>query len=110
MDTFDFFKASMPSTREADFYLGCLDGSVFIDFNKSKSGQIFLVRISFDGYGCCNIDDKAVPLNQERSKLFVDEISREILNQQTLEIIVKEAIEINKENIWSDAIERYELI
>ena len=51
---FDFFKTSMPSTRKADYYLGGLDSSVFIDFNRTKENRISLVRISFDGYGCCD--------------------------------------------------------
>lgn len=30
---FDFFKTTMPDSTKADFYLGCLDGCVFLDFN-----------------------------------------------------------------------------
>jgi hypothetical protein len=50
---FDFFRTSMPESRKADFYLGCLGGSVFIDFNLANENLISLCRISFDGYGCC---------------------------------------------------------
>ena len=49
----------MPESRKADYYLSCLDSSVFIDFNRSNENLISLVRISFDGYGCCNLDEKS---------------------------------------------------
>lgn len=78
MKNFDFFKTSMPYTRKADFYLGCLDGSVFIDFNRIGKDQISLVRISFYGYGCCNLDKKTELLNQDESALFIEEINKSI--------------------------------
>ena len=107
---FDFFKTSMPSSRQADYYLGCLDGSVFIDFNRTKDDDIKLVRISFDGYGCCDLDEQAKSLNLEDSKKFIEEVEKEELNQETLEELVKKVIEINKDLIWSDAIEEYGLV
>ena len=39
---FYFFKTTMPESRKADFYLGCLDGSVFIDFNYTPDKRISL--------------------------------------------------------------------
>lgn len=107
---FEFFKTAMPSSREADYYLGCLDSSVFIDFKRSDNDQIELIRISFDGYGCCNLDGKAVRLNHEDSEEFVEEMEKENFDQQVLTRIVKKAIELNRENLWKDAIEEYGLI
>ncbi len=46
---FDFFITTLPPTRQADYYLGCLNASVFIDFNCSDENLIYLIRISFDG-------------------------------------------------------------
>jgi len=48
---FAFFKTTMTQTRKADYYLGCLDSCVFLDFNRSTDNGISLARISFDGYG-----------------------------------------------------------
>lgn len=107
---FDFYKITMPTTRKADFYLGCLDGSVFIDFNRLGNDQISLVRISFDGYGCCNLDERVVLLSNEDSELFIRAIGKEGLDQQAVAEVVKKAIKINRKNIWSDAIEEYGLI
>ncbi|MFC4632408.1 hypothetical protein ACFO3O_00700 [Dokdonia ponticola] len=109
-EDFEFFKTSMPLTRKADYYLGCLDGSIFIDFNRTIENHISLVRISFDRYGCCNLDDKGLSLNKTDSEKFIKEMESEHLNQKTIFKLVKEIIEINKDHIWIDAIEEYKLI
>jgi hypothetical protein len=108
---FGFFKTTMPKTRSADFYLGCLDGSVFLDFNLSDENLILLRRISFDGYGCCNIEaPSSNPLNYESSQKFLAEIKKDKLNQENLTMLVKEIIRINMNYIWTDALEKYGLL
>ena len=107
---FDFFKTTMPDSRKADFYLGCLDGSVFLDFNYTADKRIDLCRISFDGYGCCNIDNKAKCLDNQLSKDFVDEILKENIDQEKITKVVLELIRLNKDYIWKDALEEYNLI
>lgn len=107
---FDFQKASMPETRKADYYLCCLNGSVFIDFNSSNKNEISLVRISFDGFGCCSLNKKAKKLNMKGSQKFIQEMKQSELNQESITELVKKAIRINKKFIWSDALERYKLI
>lgn len=105
-----FFKTSMPESRKADFYLGCLDGSVFIDFNYSTDNRINLCRISFDGYGCCNLDNDAKCLDDQSSKDFVDEIGKDNLDQDKIRKFVLELVRLNKENIWRDVLEEYNLL
>jgi len=107
---FDFFKTQMPDSRKADFYLGCLEGSVFMDFNQSLENLIFLCRISFDGYGCCELSGTTKFLNAELSKQFLHEIAKDEINQQKMTNIVKEIIKINSEHIWTDALKEYNLI
>lgn len=107
---FDFFKIKMPESRKADFHLGCLGGSVFIDFNQTSDNLIFLCRISFDGYGCCNITGTKNLLNADLSKAFIEEMKKDELDQIKLTLLVKEIIKINQEHIWTDALEEYGLI
>ena len=107
---FDFFKTTMPDSRQADFHLGCLEGLVFLDFNYTTNKQIQLCRISFDGYGCCNIDNNAMCLDNQLSKEFIDEIGKGHLDQEKITKVVLELIRLNKDNIWSDALEEYKLI
>lgn len=92
---FDFFKTKMPDSRKADFYLGCLDSSVFIDFNLTNNSLISLCWISFDGYGCCNIEDTKNLLNFELSKKLIEEINKDQIDQETLTPLFKEIIKIN---------------
>ena len=107
---FGFFKTTMPETRKADFYLGCLDGSVFLDFNSTTDNRITLSRISFDGYGCCNLDNNAKCLDDHLSKDFTEQIGKDNLDQEKITQIVLELIRLNKENIWTDALEEYNLV
>jgi len=100
----------MPDSRKADYYLGCLDGSVFIDFNITTDKLINLCRISFDGYGCCNLDSKTKCLDDRLSKDFIEQINKDILDQDEISKIVLELIRLNRDNIWTDALEEYNLI
>ena len=101
---FEFFKTKMPDSRKADFYLGCLDISVFIDFNLTSEKRIRLCRISFDGYGCCNLDNNSKNLDDISSTDFIDEIDKDNLDQEKITRLVLELIQINKDNIWTDAL------
>jgi hypothetical protein len=107
---FDFFKTTMPDSRKADYYLGCLDGSVFIDFNSTTDKLINLCRISFDGYGCCNLDNNVKCLDEQLSKDFIEQINKDNFDQEKITKIVLELIQLNKDNIWTDALEEYNLI
>lgn len=107
---FNFFKTYMPDPRTADHYLGCLDGFVFLDFNVSNDGLIALIRISFDGYGCCNLGAQAVNLSAADSQEFLVEIEKEVLNQEALGRLVGELLKINSASIWEDALTEYGLI
>lgn len=90
--------------------MGCLNGSVYMDFNKSNGNLISLCRISFDGYGCCNLPDETNYLSLELSNRFIEEMAKEELNQEIITNIVKELIKINHEYIWEDALKEYGLI
>ena len=107
---FDFFKTTMPSSRQADFYLGCLEGSVFIDINSTTNNRFNLCRISFDGYGCCNLDNNAKCLDDQLSNEFIEQLGKDELDQEKITKIVLELIRLNKDNIWTDALEEYNLI
>ena len=100
----------MTGTRKADIYLGCRDGSVFIDFNITKSNLICLRRISFDGYGCCNLDETAQNLCRNDSQAFLIEMAKEEFNQEKLGELVLQIIQLNADLIWKDALLEYGLL
>lgn len=106
----DFFITTMPGTRPAHYYLGYYDGSVYLDFNNVAEGHILLKRISFDGYGCCHLSDKAVPVDHADSQDFKAMLRSGILDQPRLRTIVKKTIWDNRALIWNDALAEYDLL
>jgi hypothetical protein len=97
-------------TRIADYCLSYDDDSVFIDFNDCSNEQIRLIRISFDGYGCCNIERPGIPLDIDKSRVFKEQMAAGITDQELMLSLVKESILLNKEQLWIDALEEYVLI
>ncbi|MBN2519801.1 MAG: hypothetical protein JXB17_04790 [Bacteroidales bacterium] len=111
IDNYNFRWTSMPSSRKADYYLAYYDDSVFIDFNNFNSEQVVIVRISFDGFGCCNIPDKNVkPMSKEDSKIFKLMFKNNNINQNELKNIIIRTLTMNKHEIWEDALNEYHLI
>lgn len=102
---FNFFKASMPTSRKADFYLGCIDSCVFLDFDLINK-RVFLTRISFDSYGCCNLDGSNC-LDENLSAKFIEEMTKDVLDQEKIKYFVLKLITLNKSKIWADALENY---
>src|SRR4051812_4630495 len=97
-----FFLTEMPVSRPADFHLGYLDGSVFLDFNNVTGNRISLIRISFDGYGCCDLTDRAIPLTEQDSECFRHIVEEKLKDQKSLFRIVRNAVQINREIIWEE--------
>lgn len=100
----------MPTSRKADYCLGMNEGAVFLDFNRSTNNRIVLCRISFDGFGCCELKKTAIYLGEEESNQFLKEIEKELLDQKAINILVRKLIEINQTEIWTDALLEYGLI
>lgn len=95
MNELNFFMAHMPNSRMADYIVGCLDSSVYIDFNKDKKDKICIKRISFDGYGCCEPKQrffstkKFKSMSQKDSLEFEKIFENKVLDQQKLTKIIR---------------------
>jgi len=100
----------MPNTRKADYHLGCLEGSIYLDLNLSTRNHIYLTRISFDGFGCCNLKDNTKKLALNDSNKFISKLSQDELDQEVIGKLVMKLIELNQEQIWKDALFKYNLI
>ena len=109
---FNFFKTEMPKTRPADFYLGCLNGSVFIDFNRLENDQILLVRISFDGYGCCrpSWEGEPVKISISESRKLIKIIRNDNLAHKTAARILSLYFSSCGKALWIDALKKHELV
>jgi hypothetical protein len=108
-DKLEFFITAMPDSRPADYYSGCLGGSVFMDFDNYGNERIRLKRISFDGYGCCDLRDRAIPMNEVDSRAFKEIIEAQLSGQSQLTAIIKETILSNRKFIWEDTLNEYGL-
>ena len=100
----------MPASRPADYCLGYFEGSVYVDFDNYKQKQVRLTRISFDGYGCCNLGDDSIPMSEEDSGIFKNLIESQIADQSTFTTIIKKTLFENKDMIWEDALQQYALL
>jgi hypothetical protein len=86
------------------------DDSVFADFDVDDDGSVFLLRISFDGYGCCSTMGKARPMNQTDSKRFVSLIERNSVTSVEFNNIVSKYFRENSDVIWKDALIEHGLL
>jgi hypothetical protein len=90
--------------------LALQDDSVFADFDLDPSGCIVLVRISFDGYGCCHTRGQVGLMNPEDSRNLVDSYERDDANRAEIRGILCRYFRENKDAMWSDALEEHELL
>ncbi len=106
-DHFGFFKTNPPPSRHSDFYLGCHEGAVFMNFNCTAQQCIYLKSISFDGYGYCDQPLEAHQLSPRDSERFRLEMRKDPLDQKVVGELVYQLIQLNRRQIWSDALAEY---
>lgn len=99
-------------TRPCRYCLALQDDSVFADFELDENGCLYLVRISFDGYGCCEPDSKTKlgRLNREQSKLLIELIEANNFKKPTASQILSEYLKENRKFLWEDALSDHGLI
>lgn len=83
-------------TRPCRYCLAFQDDSVFADFDTDESGCLYLVRISFDGYGCCYPNS-----HKELDKIAIDKSRRLIKQIVADDFACHEASETIREYLWA---------
>ena len=101
---------SMSPSRSSRYCLSLQDDCVFADFDIDDQGRIFLLRISFDGYGCCETVEFARSMSAEDSNEFVTLIETERVNSPKMRAILSRFLTDNSDVIWKDALLEHELI
>jgi hypothetical protein len=87
------------------------NGSVFADFDVDPScGSLLLVRISFDGYGCCEAPPEVGRMSSDDSLLLMEMAARQVVDRQAVEPILRRYLAQNEPLLWSDALRRYNLV
>lgn len=100
----------MPPSRSSRYCLSLQDDSVFADFDIDDQGRIFLLRISFDGYGCCETAEFARSMSAEDSNEFVNLIETDRVNSPETRAILSRFLRDNSDVIWKDALLEHQLI
>ncbi|HQU90754.1 MAG TPA: hypothetical protein PLK77_00580 [Pyrinomonadaceae bacterium] len=77
---------------------------MFADFDLDEEGRIFLLRISFDGYGCCTTAEFGRIMSSEGSEEFVRLIESDQVNVPEMRSILSAFFKENSDVIWKDAL------
>ena len=87
-----------------------LDGSLSIDF-EIKDALAYLVRISFDGYGCYCVQGSSNPLCRKNTELLEKIVRGGDSDKGALLALIKNAIKINRPLLRADEpLKEYALI
>lgn len=97
-------------TRPCSFCLCLQGGSVFADFNIDSDGRVYVVRISFDSYGCCRTDGNVTRLPLDESHTLVQLVETDDVNCDEIREILYRYFARNRDVIWQDALEDHELL
>lgn len=90
----------------------CLNlGSVFADFDvEAGTGRLFLLRISFDGYGCCDAPAGIGRMTLDESKALLEAADRRAVDVGVVEPILRRYFRENERLLWSDALREHDLV
>ena len=95
-------------SRPCRFCLSLQDGSVFADFDVDEEGRAFLLRISFDGYGCCGGEFKKMSLDD--SHTLIAAVDQGAVQDPRIEMLLRTNLQKNTHLIWDDALATHELL
>ena len=98
-----------PPFRDCSFCLSLQSDSVFSDFAIDADNNVSLVRISFDGYGCCEIE-KPPRMNSVDAKVLMTMLAENELDSKAASDILRRYFKRAGSKIWLDAISEYGLV
>lgn len=96
-------------TRPCSFCLSLQGGSVFADFDTDDSDMVSLRRISFDGFGCCEVESTK-RMNSADSRLLLDAVACGALENARVEEVLRSYFRAGKDTIWIDALAEHDLL
>jgi len=84
----------------------------FADFGLDDDGCLHILRISFDGYGCCNVDQaEAAPMSlADSTELIAKFGSGKPLGTGQTRSLMRRYFEAHRQVIWEDALIEYGLV
>jgi hypothetical protein len=100
---------TMPA-RSCSFCLCLQGGSVFADFDTDDCDIVSLRRISFDGYGCCELGQFTTRMSSDDSRMLLDAIARGESGSAQVEDVLRRCFRENQDVIWNDALANHDLL
>ena len=104
--------AKIMPTRPCVFCLALQDDSVFADFDLDENERAYLVRISFDGYGCCypSWENEPIKIEGDVSQKILKGIDENNVSTEEVAQILSSYFVSCGEAIWTDALQTHNLI
>ncbi len=86
--------------------------SVFADFGVDEKGCLYLLRISYDGYGCCEPEEQSNlgVIGKESSTRLIALIKSNDLGKPEASSILKEYFLENRDKLWPEALNEHGLV
>ena len=97
------------STRPCRFCFSLQGDSVFADFDVDPDGRAFAVRVSYDGFGCCDAPANIGRMSVRDSEALLAMVARAAVDASA-EPILRAYFRDNRDLLWSDALERHGLL
>jgi len=97
-----------PPFRACRFCISFQGGSVFGDFDVDPDGRVFAVRVSFDGYGCCDAPEIG-RMSMDASTALLAQVSEGSLDATAADRL-RTYFRQNRDVLWSDALEEHGLV
>jgi len=105
----DIRKSEPMPTRPCKYCLALQDDSVFADFQMDEYGCLYLVRISYDGFGCCTPKISIGKIDAINSLHLITAIESDNFTTKVNEIL-RSYFHTNKDELWEDALLEHKLI
>jgi hypothetical protein len=99
----------MLPSRPCRFCLSLQGGSVFADFDVDSDGRVFAVRVSFDGYGCCQAPANVGRMNVRDSEALLAMVQQGSIHAAA-EKVLRAYFHQNRDAFWSDALADHGLV
>jgi hypothetical protein len=98
-----------PSSRPCRFCFSLQGGSVFADFDLDPDGRAFAVRVSYDGYGCCNAPADIGRMSVRDSEVLLAMVEQGSIDASA-EPVLRAYFRDNRDVLWRDALTHHALV
>lgn len=98
------------ATRPCRFSLNLQDCCVYADFDVDAANQVYAVRVSFDGYGCCDAPSDIRRMNPKDSLALLQMVSAQSFDIEIADPLLRRYFNEIAPQLWDDALRDHDLI